>query len=55
MESQNDIVKLNVGGRMFETTATTLVGAGRNSIFEAMSDENWNMNFYGMVTEHFID
>lgn len=48
-------MKLNVGGRKFETMATTLVGAGRNSFFEAMSNENWNLHSDGGITENFID
>ncbi|KAH0774395.1 hypothetical protein KY290_011532 [Solanum tuberosum] len=55
MESQKDRVKLNVGGKKFETTATTLAGAGRNSYFGAMFDENWNLHSDGSITELFID
>ncbi|KAH0735860.1 hypothetical protein KY285_011567 [Solanum tuberosum] len=55
MESQKDRVKLNVGGKKFETTATTLASAGRNSFFGPMFDENWNLHSDGSITEHFID
>ncbi|XP_059318834.1 BTB/POZ domain-containing protein At4g30940-like [Lycium ferocissimum] len=55
MKSQKDRVKLNVGGTFFETTATTLAGAGRNSFFGAMFDENWNLHSNAANTEHFID
>lgn len=39
MESQKDRVKVDVGGKKFETTATTLTDAGRNSFFGAIFDE----------------
>lgn len=55
MESLYGKVKLNLGGRAFETTETTLVGAGRNSLFEDMSNENWNLHSGGAITQHFID
>ncbi|XP_049387944.1 BTB/POZ domain-containing protein At4g30940-like [Solanum stenotomum] len=55
MVSQKDRVKLNVGGKKFETTATTLAGAGRNSFFGAMFDENWKLHSNGAITELFID
>ena len=55
MGTPKDKVKLNVGGKMFETTATTLAGAGRNSFFGAIFDENWNLHSDGAITEHFID
>ncbi|WMV60221.1 hypothetical protein MTR67_053606 [Solanum verrucosum] len=48
-------VKLNVGGRIFVTTATTLEFAGQNSLFRAMLDENWNLHSDSAITEHFID
>ena len=51
MGTPNGRVKLNVGGRIFETTATNLEFAGENSFFRAMLDDNWN----SAITEHFID
>ncbi|KAG5569449.1 hypothetical protein H5410_059215 [Solanum commersonii] len=50
-----DRVKFNVGGKIFETKATTLAVAGKNSFFRAMFDENWNLQSDAAITEHFID
>ncbi|KAL0427781.1 UNVERIFIED_CONTAM: BTB/POZ domain-containing protein [Sesamum latifolium] len=57
MGVQKDRVRFNVGCRVFETTATTLANAGRNSLFGAMFDENWDLrsNAGTTTTEHFID
>ncbi|CAL5328141.1 unnamed protein product [Camellia sinensis] len=54
MGIQKDTVKFNVGGKIFETTATTLANAGRNSLFGAMFDENWNLQTHSF-DEYFID
>ncbi|XP_066327985.1 BTB/POZ domain-containing protein At2g24240-like [Miscanthus floridulus] len=35
-------VRLNVGGRVFETTAATLASAGRDTMLGAMLDASWN-------------
>ncbi|KAI3893085.1 hypothetical protein MKX03_035875 [Papaver bracteatum] len=43
MGKQSDKVRLNVGGKVFETTATTLASAGRSSMFGAMFDDEWNL------------
>ncbi|KAK4278490.1 hypothetical protein QN277_016329 [Acacia crassicarpa] len=54
MGIQKDKVRFNVGGRIFEMTATTLANAGRNSMFGAMFDESWNF-VADNSTKHFID
>ncbi|KAF8389213.1 hypothetical protein HHK36_025906 [Tetracentron sinense] len=54
MGIQRDRVRFNVGGKIFETSATTLANAGRNSMFGAMFDENWNLQS-SEVDEYFID
>ncbi|XP_073044176.1 BTB/POZ domain-containing protein At4g30940-like [Primulina eburnea] len=54
MGVQKDRVRFNVGGRNFETTATTLGNAGQNSLFGSMFDENWALQSDD-ITEHFID
>ncbi|XP_042508514.1 BTB/POZ domain-containing protein At2g24240-like [Macadamia integrifolia] len=54
MGTQKDRVRFNVGGRKFVTTATTLAIAGRNSMFGAMFDENWNLQ-PNDTDEYFID
>ncbi|XP_015060067.1 BTB/POZ domain-containing protein At2g24240-like [Solanum pennellii] len=55
MESQKDRVKLDVGGKKFETTATTLASGGRTSFFGAMFNDDWNLHSDGSITELFID
>ncbi|KAK6942292.1 Potassium channel tetramerization-type BTB domain [Dillenia turbinata] len=54
MGIQKDRVKFNVGGKIFETTSTTLANAGRNSFFGALFDRNWNLN-PEIPQEYFID
>lgn len=53
MGIQKDRVRFNVGGRRFETTATTVANAGRDSYFGALFDEDWDLKT--SVSEHFID
>ncbi|WVZ13231.1 hypothetical protein V8G54_017761 [Vigna mungo] len=56
MGVQKDRMKFNVGGRVMETTATTLANAGRNSMFGAMFDDNWNLILpSNKESERFID
>ncbi|RYR76827.1 hypothetical protein Ahy_A01g001362 isoform A [Arachis hypogaea] len=57
MGIQKDRVKFNVGGRVFETTSTTVANAGRNSMFGAMFDDNWSLltDQNSTMEEHFID
>ncbi|KAI3955700.1 hypothetical protein MKW98_006060 [Papaver atlanticum] len=55
MGVQTDKVRFNVGGKIFETTATTLANAGRNSMFGAMFDDQWNFRPREINDEYFID
>ncbi|KAG0533834.1 hypothetical protein BDA96_04G227000 [Sorghum bicolor] len=54
-------VRLNVGGRVFETTAATLASAGRDTMLGAMLDASWNacrddaIDGGGAAAEYFID
>ncbi|CAL5020941.1 unnamed protein product [Urochloa decumbens] len=48
-------VRLNVGGRVFETTAATLAAAGRDTMFGAMIDASWNAPHSTPAAEYFID
>ncbi|TVU29245.1 hypothetical protein EJB05_20803, partial [Eragrostis curvula] len=52
-------VRLNVGGRVFETTADTLASAGRDTMLGAMLDASWNAGGHDDavdgVAEYFID
>ena len=43
MGFQNDRIRINVGGKTFETTSITLANAGRNSMLGAMFDDTWNL------------
>lgn len=54
MGIQKDTITFNVGGRIFETTSTTLANAGRDSLFGAMFNESWNL-VTNNNTPHFID
>ncbi|KAF8400527.1 hypothetical protein HHK36_013826 [Tetracentron sinense] len=54
MGIQRDRVRFNVGGKIFETSATTLANAGRDSMFGSMLDENWNLQSRE-TDEYFID
>ncbi|KAI3880864.1 hypothetical protein MKW92_026823 [Papaver armeniacum] len=55
MGMQTDKVRFNVGGKIFETTAKTLANAGRNSMFGAMFDDQWNLRPREVNDEYFID
>ncbi|KAL6633993.1 hypothetical protein ACP70R_026664 [Stipagrostis hirtigluma subsp. patula] len=55
-------VRLNVGGRVFETTAATLASAGRDTMLGAMMDASWSWNAghgdgdgFDAAAEYFID
>ncbi|CAN6279174.1 unnamed protein product [Urochloa humidicola] len=49
-------VRLNVGGRVFETTAATLAAAGRDTMLGAMIDASWNAGRDAATpAEYFID
>ncbi|KAI3863308.1 hypothetical protein MKX03_029284 [Papaver bracteatum] len=51
MGIQTDRVRFNVRGKIFETTATTLASARRNSMFGAIIADEWNLQ----PEEYFID
>ncbi|XP_020587004.1 BTB/POZ domain-containing protein At2g24240-like [Phalaenopsis equestris] len=53
MANAIDRIRFNVGGKIFETTTTTLANAGRNSMLGALLDENWNL--FSSAGEYFID
>ncbi|KAI3904176.1 hypothetical protein MKW92_029453 [Papaver armeniacum] len=55
MGMQSDKVRFNVGGKIFETTATTLSNACRNCVFGAMFDDQWNLQPRKINDEYFID
>ncbi|KAI3927665.1 hypothetical protein MKW92_018273 [Papaver armeniacum] len=56
MGTQTDRVRFNVRGKIFETTATTLASAPRNSMFGAMFDDDWNLQPKDAnKEEYFID
>ncbi|KAI3965423.1 hypothetical protein MKX01_042904 [Papaver californicum] len=55
MGIQTDKVRFNVGGKIFETTATTLANACRNSVFGAIFDDQWNLQPREVNNEYFID
>ncbi|KAI4381055.1 hypothetical protein MLD38_007172 [Melastoma candidum] len=54
MGIQGDRVRFNVGGRRFETSATTLANAGRDSFFGALFDRNWSLQT-DVSSDIFID
>ncbi|XP_068648531.1 BTB/POZ domain-containing protein At2g24240-like [Aristolochia californica] len=54
MQIPRDRVRFNVGGKIFETTSTTLANAGRHSMLGALLDDDWNIKSDG-PEEYFID
>ncbi|OWM83979.1 hypothetical protein CDL15_Pgr004410 [Punica granatum] len=54
MGINGDLVRFNVGGKRFKTTATTLANAGHNSFFAALFNENWDLQ-PAIGEEIFID
>eukprot|EP01018_Ginkgo_biloba_P014159 Gb_37959 [translate_table: standard] len=53
MKSVQSKIKLNVGGKCFVTSSTTLANAGRDSMLAAMIDEDWQIK--PNMDEFFID
>lgn len=50
-----DIVRLNVGGKLFVTSSTTIANAGSDSMLSAMIGDNWRTNSSASAEDFFID
>eukprot|EP00249_Psilotum_nudum_P018627 c26893_g1_i2 orf=848-2206(+) len=55
MKMCHDKVRLNVGGKLFVTSITTLGNAGRGSMLSAMIDDIWQTQLRVCSEEFFID
>lgn len=54
MIMSQDIIRLNVGGKLFVTSSTTIANAGCNSMLSAMTGENWRVKPTSSTTEDFF-
>ncbi|XP_072989788.1 BTB/POZ domain-containing protein At2g24240-like [Typha latifolia] len=54
MDRSGDRIRFNVGGEVFETTATTIANAGRESMLGALLDDTWNPTQH-RSHEYFLD
>lgn len=55
MAGAADRIRFNVGGKIFETTSTTIANAGRDSMLGALLHDHWNVRPAAAVPEYFID